>query len=170
MVNLKTMLSRAALVISLGVGLGTPASAQQLLGILRWLDGGSETLYLRVQDGQWAYQSPRIPTATWKFSGSITIRTPPGGKWRIKLVDLIRPPEDGYAPIVDEIVEAGQVVPFSYRTGGTAQLRAELTWTKREDVIAYVDLTWDGCLCLMGERLDDLPPSTSKGEEITPPR
>ena len=148
------MLVRAVLTAALCIGFGTPASAQQVREIIRWLDGGSETLYLRVQDGEWAYQSPRIPTATWKFSGNITIRTPQEGKWRIKLVDLTRPPERGFDPIVDEIVEADQVVPFSYRTGGTAQLRAELTWSKKADVIAYVDLTWDGCLCVMGARIN----------------
>ncbi len=150
----RPLLFGSLLIAMLSVGHATSAQAQPIREILRWLDGGSETLYLRVQDGQWMYQSPRVPTATWKFSGSITIRTPREGKWRIKLVDLIRPPERGYEPIVDEIVEANQVVPFSYRTGGTAQLRAELTWTKKENVIAYVDLVWDGCLCVTGTRTD----------------
>ncbi len=153
-----TTYTRAIVVgLALSGGVVAPLSAQRLSEIMRWLDGGSETLYLRVRDGQWSYQSPRVPTATWKFSGEIRIRTPREGKWRIRLVDLVRPPERGYPPIVDEIVEANQIVPFSYRTGGTAQLSAQLTWTRQEDAIAYVDLTWDGCLCVMGSHIGDKP-------------
>lgn len=122
---------RAAVVL-LFLGVGVPGTAQAQLG---WTDvfdfwRNGRTFYLPMTDGQWSFQSDSIPTFTLEFHGTVTIKAPATGTFRVLILDLERPTANGYTTVLDLEALPNQDIPFTYDTGSHVRLRMRVEWSE----------------------------------------
>ncbi len=97
-----------------------------------WVNG--RTFDLVMADGDWAYTTDSIRTFGLTFTGTVTIKEPSSGEFRLHAVDLTSPEGEGYTPVIDAVVRANEPVVFSHPTGRYVRLRMRIAWSEGDSV------------------------------------
>ena len=114
------------------VAMVVPDGAQAQLGWSEvfdfWRNG--RTFYLPMNNGEWSFQSDSIRTFTLEFKGTVTIKAPSTGTFRVLILDLERPTKDGYTAVLDLEAKPEQAIPFTYDTGSHVRLWMKVEWSE----------------------------------------
>jgi hypothetical protein len=122
----------ATLALTAAVATPTPCAGQ-----LSWKDVyefwvHGRTFDLVMADGDWSYTSDSIRTFGLTFTGTVTIKAPSTGEFRLEAVDLASPEGEGYVQVIDAVVPANEPVVFSHPTGKYVRLRLRIAWSEGE--------------------------------------